>query len=103
VPTPLTPPFIFALVYTNNLSNRVSLQVPNNRPPSRGPLPHYVEGPSQANLNTVHSGISATEDLKHLASQYLHGPGSHIDKLRVKRSRSGTFKVMILLEVEDAM
>jgi hypothetical protein len=90
-------------MYTNNLSNRVSLQVPNNRPPSGGPLPRYGAGPSQTNLNTVHSGMSAAEDLKRLASQYLLGPGSHIDKLRVKRSRSGTFKVMILLEVEDAM
>lgn len=46
-------------------------------------------------------GISAAEDLKRLASHYLHSPGSQVDKLRVRRSRSGGFKVLIMLEIGD--
>ncbi len=45
--------------------------------------------------------MSATEDVKRLASQYLLSPGSHVDKLRVRRSRSGGFKVLILLKIEE--
>ena len=87
----------------HSLSNHVSSQLPNGQPPSQAPLPHYVAGPSQANSRTVHSGMTTAEDLKRLASQYLLNPGSHVDKLRIRRSRSGAFKVMILIEVEDAM
>jgi len=46
--------------------------------------------------------MSVTEDVKRLASQYLLSPGSRVDKLRMRRSRSGGFKVLILLEIEDA-
>jgi hypothetical protein len=45
--------------------------------------------------------MSAADDLKYIASQYLFRPGSQVDKLRVRRSRPGRFKVLILLEVED--
>ena len=44
--------------------------------------------------------VSVAEDLKNLASHYLHNPGSHVDKLRVKRFRSGAVKVLILLEID---
>jgi hypothetical protein len=47
--------------------------------------------------------MSPDEDIKRLASQYLHSPDAHVDKLRVKRSRSGGFKVMIILEINDIM
>jgi len=50
----------------------------------------------------VPSGMSAVEDLRRLASRYLHSPDSHVDKVRVKQSRrSGRVKVMILLEIDD--
>lgn len=50
----------------------------------------------------VPSGMSAAEDLRRLASRYLHSTDSHIDKVRVKQSRrSGRVKVMILLEIDD--
>lgn len=75
----------------------------NDTPPSRPPLLNHVLGPSEGHPIPLHSRISAAEDLKHLASQYLLRPGSHVDKLRMRRSRSGGFKVLILLEVEDEM
>ena len=43
-----------------------------------------------------------TEDLKYIASRYLHNPGSHVGKLRVKRSRSGAEKVLISLDIPIA-
>jgi len=77
-------------------------QLPNDGPPSRIPHSDYVAGPSEGSFSAVHSGMSVAEDLKRLASQYLSRPGSHVDKLRMKRSRSGGLKVLILLEVEDS-
>ena len=46
--------------------------------------------------------MPVTEDLKSLASCYLHDPGSNVDKLRIKRSRSGNVKVVILLDIPVA-
>jgi hypothetical protein len=77
----------------------------NDQPPSHFPPPHIIAGPSRGNPGLVHSGImmSVAEDLKDLASHYLHNPGSHVDKLRMRRSRSGAVKVLILLEIDDTM
>ena len=50
------------------------------------------------------SGTSAREDLKWLASRYLHNDDSRVDKVRVKRNRrSGRVRVMILLEIDDVV
>ena len=76
-------------------------QLLDHCPPSRAPHPDYAAGPSEGNFGSVHSGMSLAEDLKRLASQYLSSPGSQVDKLRMRRSRSGGLKVLILLEVED--
>ena len=65
--------------------------------------PYNMAGPSQENPSVVHPGMSVGEDLKTLATRYLHNPGSHVDKLRMRRSRSGTVKVLILLEIDDIM
>jgi hypothetical protein len=68
------------------------------------PLPHNVAGPSRGDPSLVHSGRSATETLKkNLAGHYLHNPGSRVNDLRMRRSRSGTVKVLILLEIDDEM
>jgi hypothetical protein len=68
------------------------------------PLPHNVAGPSRGDLSLVHSRMSVTESLKkNLASHYLHNPGSRVNDLRTRRSRSGTVKVLILLEIDDEM
>ena len=64
---------------------------------------YLVAGPSEGYTDTVHPGMSAAKNLKHLASQYLFSPDSHVDKVRVRRSRSGRFKVLIMLEIEDSM
>ena len=45
--------------------------------------------------------MSVGEDLKNVASHYLHNPGSRVDKLRMRRSRSGAVKVLIVLEIDD--
>jgi hypothetical protein len=48
------------------------------------------------------SGTSAGDDLRWLASRYLHNDDSRVDKVRVKRNRrSGRVRVMILLEIDD--
>jgi hypothetical protein len=47
--------------------------------------------------------MSAAEDLKDVAIHYLLNPGSHVDKLRMRRSRSGTVKVLISLEIDDTV
>jgi hypothetical protein len=59
-------------------------------------------GPFRGNPGHVHSGMLITDDLKYIASHYLHNPGSHVDKLRVRRSRSGTEKVLISLDIPIA-
>jgi hypothetical protein len=41
----------------------------------------------------------AGEDLKIVASHYLH----NLDKLRMRRNRSGAVQVLISLEIDDAM
>lgn len=66
------------------------------------PLSRNVVGPSRGNSSPVHTGM-ATEDLKRLASYYLHIPSSCVDKLRIRRSRSGGYKILIFLEVDDTM
>ena len=66
--------------------------------------PYNVAGPSREDLSLVHSGMTITETLKkNLASRYLLNPGSRVNDLRTRRSRSGTVKVLILLEVDDEM
>jgi hypothetical protein len=78
--------------------------VPNNYPTGNIPLPHNVAGPSRGDPGLGHSGMSVTENLKkNLASHYLHNPGSRVNDLRMRRSRSGAVKVLILLEIDDDM
>ena len=63
---------------------------------------NYPAGNVRGELNLVHSGMSVTENLKkNLAGHYLHNPGSRVNVLRMRRSRSGTVKVLILLEIDD--
>jgi hypothetical protein len=49
----------------------------------------------------VNSGMSVTEDIEDIANRYLHNPGSQVGKLRMRRSRSGAVKVLILLEIDN--
>ena len=75
-------------------------------PPGHVPPPLNVVGPSQGNPSfghPVNSGMFVTENIENLASHYLHNPRSHVDKLRMRRSRSCAVKVLILLEIDDAM
>lgn len=51
---------------------------------------------------TPHPGMLGTVDFGDLTSRYLHNPGSHVNKLRMKRGRSGV-KVLILLELDETM
>ena len=78
--------------------------MPYNYPTANIPLPHNVAGPSRGGPDVVHPGMSDTENLKkNLASHYLHKPGSRANDLRMRRSRSGAVKVLILLEIDDDM
>jgi len=51
----------------------------------------------------VYPGMLPTEDLKFLAIRCLQNPYSHVDKVRMKQSRSGSFKMLIWLEIEDGI
>jgi len=86
---------------------RLCLQeVSNDSPPSHVPLSLDVAGPYRGNPSIgrpMNPGMSVAEDTKDLASRYLHNPGSDVDKLRVRRSRSGAVKVLIVLETDDTM
>jgi len=76
-------------------------EVPN-WPTGNIPLPHDVAGPSRGDMSQVHSGRIVTENLKkNLAGHYLYDPGSRVNDLRMRRSRSGTVKVLILLEIDN--
>ena len=74
-------------------------------PNDGGPCLLNVAGPPQRGPGPIQSGMSATEDLnlKRLASHYLHSHGSQINKLRTRRSRSGGYKVLIVLEIDDTI
>lgn len=78
-------------------------EVLDNRPPVHALLSHNIAGSSRGETSLVQSRISAGEDLKNMADYYLHNPGSDVNKLRMKRSRSGAVKVLILLEINDVM
>jgi hypothetical protein len=86
---------------------RLCLQEVSNDGPPGHVLPLLnVAGPSRGNPSIGHpvnSGMSVAEDIEDLASRCLHNPGSHVDKLRMKRSRSGDVKVLIQLEIDDTM
>jgi len=47
--------------------------------------------------------MSDDEDLKRLASRYLNDHGTHVDKLLVRRRFLSGRRVLILLEIDNAM
>jgi len=81
----------------------VAPEVPSNDPLGYAPIPDNVAGPSQGNPNPTHSAMSDDEDLKRLASRYLNNHGAHVEKLLVRRRSPGGRRVLIVLEVDDAM
>lgn len=61
-----------------------------------------VAGPPRGIPGPVPSGMSAAEDLRLLASQYLHNRGSRVGRIRIRQSRhSGRVKVIIMLEIDE--
>jgi hypothetical protein len=76
--------------------------VPIDGPPY-APLPHNVTGPFRRNPGLTHySEMLITDDLKYTAIRCLYKPGSHVEKLRVRRSRSGAENVLISLDIPIA-
>jgi len=78
-------------------------EVPSDDPLGYVPIPDNIAGPSQGNPNPPHFGMSDDEDLKRLASRYLNNNGAHVEKLLVRRRFPGGRRVLILLEIDDAM
>jgi hypothetical protein len=87
--------------YDVDLIGFVIKEMPNGGPVSRPRRLPNVPDPSRENSDPDHLQIPRAEDLKRLAGQYLNNSGSHVVKLRMKLNRSGGFKVLILLEVDD--
>ena len=91
------------LACTYSPSHCVSNQEVSNDHPhihvSQLPLPYNIAESSQTNPSIVQSEMSVDKDLKNLASRYLHSPSSFIDKLRMRRNRSGAVMVLILLKI----
>ena len=73
--------------------------MPNDGP--RRHVLHHIVAPSQGNPDLVHSEMSVGENLKNLASHYLHNPSSYVDKVRMRQSRSGGVKVLISLLIDE--
>ena len=101
----LPPPFRHVHMQPSLL--RLCLQeVSHDGPPGHVP-PLDVAGPSRGNPRIGHlvndPGMSVAEDIEDLASRYLHNPGSHVEKLRMRRSQSGAVKVLIQLEIDNTM
>jgi len=81
----------------------VAPEVPSDGPLGSAPIPDNVAGPSGDNSGPVHPGISDDEDLKRLAKRYLDDHGAHVDKLLVERRFPSGRRVLILLEIDDAV
>ena len=55
-----------------------------------------------SHLKSIGKEPSTLQNLRQLASRYLHNPDSRVDKVCMKQSRrSGKVKVMILLEIDE--
>ena len=99
-------PFPCIRVHHSSLYLLLLQEVSNHGPLSHVPLHHNAARPPPGSSSigySIHSGMSVTENLKDLASPYLHNPFSHVVKLRMKQSGSGVVKVFILLEIDDIM
>jgi len=81
----------------------VAPEVPGDDPPGHAPIPDDPAGPPQDNSSPIHSGISDDEELKRLAKRYLNNRRAHVDKLLVRRRFGGGRRVLIVLEIDDAM
>jgi hypothetical protein len=55
------------------------------------PFVHRIPTPNQA----------GAENLRRLASRYLHHPEAHVDMVSVEAGVAGRFKVVIMLESHD--
>lgn len=79
--------------------------MPRDDPLGYAPIPDNVAGPSgsQDNSSPVHSESSDDEDLKRLAKRYLNNRGAHVDELLVKRRFPSGRRVLIFLDIDDAM
>ena len=66
-----------------------------------------VPGPTQAAFSNPSThlapnvGQPATENLRRIASRYIHHPGSEVDMVRMEPGSAGRYKVVIVLETAD--
>lgn len=60
----------------------------------------FPSGGMTRNPSSVPSVMLPSRDLKDLANHYLQNPGSQVETFRMRR-RSGGFKLLILLDIED--
>jgi len=48
-------------------------------------------------------GQPAAENLRRLASRYVHHPDSQVDMVRMEPGSAGRYKVVIALEISDIL
>jgi len=86
-------------------SNAVGPGTPNNlnRPFSNPHHPPNAVGPLQGNTSPVNVGMSATDSIKWLAGRFLSNPRSRVEMIDIMPQRSGTSKVLIVLDMNEAM
>jgi len=66
-----------------------------------------AQGPTQATLSNSSThlapdlGQPAAENLRRLASRYIHHPDSQVDMVRMEPGSAGRSKVVIILEMAD--
>ncbi|KAH9975647.1 hypothetical protein BJV74DRAFT_888758 [Russula compacta] len=71
--------------------------------PAPGPAQAAFPGPFAHDHRMPAQGQPAREDLRRLASRYMHHPDSQVDMVRMEPHASGRCKVVIILETANVL
>jgi hypothetical protein len=69
----------------------------------KGVVPGPAQGASSNPSTHLAAGVDqpAAENLRRLASRYIHHPDSQVDMVRMEPGSAGRYKVVIVLEMAD--
>jgi hypothetical protein len=97
---------LYSYIYCQSDS---SSQENQNNGPFGHPPQGVVPGPIQAGFagpstqRTHPYGQPTVENLRRLASRYVHHPGSQVDMVRMEPGTAGRYQVVIVLEMVDLL